>query len=400
MGPSNQSCLGLPFEQTAVSGFWFDWPSLPDLFPVSLPGVMKSAARFDARAVRDKLQKRSRLYESGFVRFAYRPFDERWLYWEKEGGLLDRPRPDCRPHVFEENLWLSAAQHLRKGADEPQTFPTEHIGSLHLIERGALMCPAWLREDGRAKANTRQAKYAGEKTVQHYPDRVDASVEDLFHHVLAIMHGPRYREANTGAPRMEWPRIPLPGWLSGRAHGAAEELARSAERGRKLAVLLGPDTPVSGVTETSFNPNIGAIAAPATVSGRNMTGEVFAVTAGWGHFGQGDGVMPGHGRSVQRDFSSDELAEMGATIPALGVRTFDSYLNGEACWCNVPAAIWNYRLGGYQVLKKWLSYRERAVLGRALLDDEIQHFMDTARRIAAILLVTISDFGQPGPARS
>ena len=31
--------LGLPFVQTAVSADWFDWPLLPDLFPVSFPGV-------------------------------------------------------------------------------------------------------------------------------------------------------------------------------------------------------------------------------------------------------------------------------------------------------------------------------------------------------------------------
>ena len=29
--------LGLPFVQTAVSEDWFDWPTLPDLFPVSFP---------------------------------------------------------------------------------------------------------------------------------------------------------------------------------------------------------------------------------------------------------------------------------------------------------------------------------------------------------------------------
>ena len=48
--------------------------------------------------------------------------------------------------------------------------------------------------------------------------------------------------------------------------------------------------------------------------------------------------------------------------------------------------MWEYQLGGYQVLKKWLSYREHAVLGRPLLPDEVQHFMNTARRIAAILV--------------
>ena len=67
----------------------------------------------------------------------------------------------------------------------------------------------------------------------------------------------------------------------------------------------------------------------------------------------------------------------------LGDTTLDVYLNGEAFWRNVPVAIWDYRLGGYQVLKKWLSYREQKVLGRRLRAEEVQHFADAARRIGA-----------------
>ena len=123
---------------------------------------------------------------------------------------------------------------------------------------------------------------------------------------------------------------------------------------------------------------------------RYMAGGDFAVTAGWGHYGQGDAVMPGQGRAAERDFSPDECVDMGVSIYALGERTFDIHLNGESFWRNVPAAVWNYRLGGYQVLKKWLSYREHAVPGRPLQDDEVKHFMDTARRIAAILLLALT----------
>jgi hypothetical protein len=47
--------------------------------------------------------------------------------------------------------------------------------------------------------------------------------------------------------------------------------------------------------------------------------------------------------------------------------------------------VWSYTLGGYQVLKKWLSYREAALLGRALTGDEAQMFTHHVRRIAAIL---------------
>ena len=79
-------------------------------------------------------------------------------------------------------------------------------------------------------------------------------MEDLFHHVLAVLHDPAYREANAGALRMEWPRIPLPGWPDGDQQGAAEDLAASAARGRELAALLDSDTPVPGVTTGALRP--------------------------------------------------------------------------------------------------------------------------------------------------
>ena len=125
--------LGLPFKPTAVSADWFDWPALPDLFPASFPGVktsrngflidvdldplkariddyfnadlrhddlarrhpaiMKNSAQFDANAVRDELLARGGPNPAGFIRHTYRPFDNRWLYWEADSKLLDRPRP-------------------------------------------------------------------------------------------------------------------------------------------------------------------------------------------------------------------------------------------------------------------------------------------------------------------
>ena len=424
--------LGLPFAQTAVSKDWFDWPALPDLFPVSFPGVktsrdgflvdtdldrlkarigdyfdeslshdeiarrypgaMKATARFNARAVRDALLKRDGPIEDGFIRFAYRPFDNRWLYWEAETKLLDEKRADYKPHVFEENVWLSAAQHLRKGAEEPQACLTKHMGSLHLIERTALMFPAYLRDDGFGVGDNeiqRRPNLSG--AAQRYLHRLGADVEDLFHHVLATLHDPAYREANAGALRMEWPRIPLPGWPDGEADGAAESLAASAARGRELARLLDPEAPVPGVTQGTLRSEIAALAVPATTDDRNMTGDDFALTAGWGHYGTGDAVMPGQGRIVEREYTLDERAALGDAISVLGEKTLDVYLNEHAFWRNVPAAVWDYKLGGYQVLKKWLSYRESDVLGRALTPEEVLYFAEMTRRVGGILRFTAMD---------
>ena len=417
--------LGLPFKPMTVSDGWSNWPSLTDLFPVQFSGVnsnrdtfvvdidcaslqsritdyfntslsheeiarlhpsaMQVRARYSPHEVRDALIRRGGPNEEGFIRYAYRPFDSRWLYWEADTKLLNEKRPAYRPHVFAGNIWLSAAPHLRKGPTEAQACVTQHMACLHLIERGANLFPAWLRatdvdpdrdEFGRRPNVSDKAK--------RYLERVGADVEDLFHHVLAVLHNPAYREANAGALRMEWPRIPVPGWPDG-AGGAPDELAASAARGRELAQLLDSDTPVPGVTEGALRPEIAAVAVPSTVDGHNMTDDDFALTAGWGHFGQGEAVMPGQGRVVERPYTPEERAALGAALPAPGETTFDVYLNDRAYWRNVPAAVWGYKLGGYQVLKKWLSYRERGVLGRALSASEVAHFAETARRVAALL---------------
>lgn len=84
-------------------------------------------------------------------------------------------------------------------------------------------------------------------------------------------------------------------------------------------------------------------------------------------------------------------ARLGLTVAEmfahLGERTHDVYLNDVAYWRNVPTRVWNYTIGGYQVIKKGLSYREHKLLGRPLTVEEAREVMNIARRIAAILLL-------------
>ena len=126
---------------------------------------------------------------------------------------------------------------------------------------------------------------------------------------------------------MGWPRIPLPGWPDGDAPGAADELRTSAERGRDLATLLDSEAPVAGVTAGTLRPELAAIAVPSTADGRNMSGDDFALTTGWGHFGTGDAVMPGTGRAAERDYTTAERQALGEDVGVLGDATVDVYLN-------------------------------------------------------------------------
>ena len=409
--------LGLPFKPIAAIQSWFDWPALVDLFPVSFPGaktnrdgflvdidlsrlrariddyfnpdlgheeiarrypvIMKTVSHFDALSTRTTLLQRGGPNESGFVKFAYRPFDTRWLYWEADTKLLNDKRAAYKSQVFAGNVWFEARQRDGKETFSRGTLVREFAGDFgnglsHFF-------PLWLRDGGDLLTNDRDRNRPNiSASTQRYLDRLGLDVDDLFHHVIATLHDPAYRTANAGALHLEWPRIPLPGWPDGHTDGAADALAASAAQGRELAALLDSDTPVSGVTSGPLRQELAAIAVPTTTDGGNMAGDDFAVSAAWGHFGPGEAVMPGQGRVMARDYTADERTALGDT-------TFDVYLNDRAYWRNVPAAVWNYQLGGYQVLKKWLSYRESRILDRPLRPEEVQHFADTARRIAAII---------------
>ena len=180
-----------------------------------------------------------------------------------------------------------------------------------------------------------------------------------------------YRAENAGALRQDWPRIPLP--------ATRDALLASAELGREVAALLDVEEPVDAVTTGSIRHELRPLGVIATADGGQLDPSAgdLAVTAGWGHAGQGGVTMPGRGRTVERPYTDAELAafreglaDLGLTydqlMACLGGTCYDVYLNDVAYWRCVPARVWTYTIGGYQVMKKWLSYRERPLLGRDL----------------------------------
>lgn len=447
------SALGLPFAEREHTAAYTSWPRLPELFPAFYPGIktsrdplvtdidksvlidritgylnkclsdaevaklcpsaMEITASFDAADVRAQLiseyeirvrstvEERPDLAEtvvrrSHIVRkiqpYLYRPFDQRFLYWESSTNLIDRKRDDyIGSYVRRPTILTSQAN--RKAYDAPAV--TTRLASLHVVERGTAAFPCgYLRQDrGLFHAHDQSSgEDAGETNLaKNFPLATDSPTAPFFH-ALAIMHTPRYRLENAGALLNDWPRIPLP--------ATADLLAHSATLGRRLTELLDPESDLNLVAEWSFLARLSLAAEfPEGTPDRDRRNAArFALTAGWGGRGQGDTVMPRRGKAPERDWTSAELDRLTALAAAqrltlddalvlLGPRCVDVYLNDAAFWASVPTNVWEYTLGGYQVLKKWLSYREEPLLGRPLHEEEARYFAQVVRRIAAILLM-------------
>jgi len=392
---------------------------------------MESTKSYDAHAVRNFLQtrvlrkfqgqvteeERKRLLAAAFRpwqirRYTYRPFDLRWIYWEPETELLDRKRSEALPDIFPGNRFLEARQHesgttFTRGSltsSLPDNFGNG-LSTFFPFNRSV-----WGVMDGKEFGHVGMPNVGigWEYLYKLYPRDLieDGDAHTYLHlHVVATLHTPQYRTENAGALLGDWPRIPLP--------ATADLLAHSANLGRRLAELLDAESTVNLTAEWSF---LAVLKLPLDPN----LDEALKLTAGWGHKGQGATVMPGRGLAPERPWTEAEREKLFALASAqsptnlgapctshlgtgetslqsaptlLGETCVDVHLNGDAHWSAVPVNVWNYTLGGYQVLKKWLSYREftsepaSPLLHRPLRPEEAAYFAQVVRRIAAILLL-------------
>lgn len=417
--------LGLPFVKTIVGGDYYHWPKLPELLPSYFPGVKTSRDEFLVSVDREVLQKRLTDYfnpalshedvrarfptimtkTSGFdgpkvregllktglqpdhiVPYAYRPFDTRWIYWD--ANLADRAREEFWPHVKKENRFIEARERQPKEDFDRGTVVRNLADN---FGNGlSLFFPLYIQEHVGGHETLRPNL---SQSLEGFLKERQLKQQTIFQHITAILHAPSYRKENAGALRMDWPHVPLP--------KDVKTLQASADLGAIMGNLLDAETPVDGVSRGKLPMGLRLLGLPHRKDGNPLSDADMLVTAGWGHIQTSKTgstlVMPGIGRAVEREYTTvehaallDEGKALGGNdeivFDLLGHRTLDIFLNGDAMWANVPAKVWNYSLGGYSVIKKWLSYRETAILGRPLKADEMAYVSEMVRRIAAILL--------------
>jgi predicted helicase len=276
--------MRLQFAPSEVGDGYLGWPRLPELLPVSYAGVktsrdeflvdidksalearierlldpkvgdqdivesyptvMAASARYNPLATRKELIERK--FQLGqIVRYAYRPFDVRWAYWDPDTKLLDEKRPEFFANTEFENRFLTAGERNRMGIFyKPQAISV--LGDHHLVESKVAIFPATVRQDSKS-LEPNVAKSVKEALVT-----MGLTSGHLFHHILATLNAPSYETANIDALRVDWPRVPFP--------GDRDVFAGSAQLGEALANLLDSEVVVEGVTQGALLPGLAVIA--------------------------------------------------------------------------------------------------------------------------------------------
>lgn len=359
-------------------------------------GLLDDAAGFNAAKVRGKAILTESFSDARVVRYAVRPFDTRYGYFTSVPSLWNRARPTLWAQHEAGNRYLMSRPAAVSSPEGAPIMFTRGLGDNDAMRGHAYYVPlAWHAPaptdpklqpglfaqsgDSIVSANLSATARAYLAALDAGDPVVDSEVVDLIWlHALAIGYSPAYLTEHADGIRQDWPRIPLP--------ATRDALLASAQLGRAVAALLDTESPLPGVTSGAIRAELQPVAVISRKGGGALQAQEFRLTAGWGHAGKAGAIMPGKGRVEARAAGADELAPQLAEAQA-SARTLDVFLNGTAYWSNVPLPVWEFTIGGYQVMKKWLSYREFELLGRPLSLDEIKEVTAMARRLAALVML-------------
>lgn len=352
-----------------------------------VPELARNYARFHAAEARVHILEKGGFSSENIRRVMMRPMDTRWCYHSTVRPLWVETRPKLIAQCWEDNAFIVTRNKAAGLVEGLPLFYTRALGMQHAFHKDAYYIPLRLkpetddstrnlygRDDIRSNVSEGARWYLSGIGVEGLDDQKEQA-ELLWMHVLSIGYSPAYLVENADGIRRDWPRIPLP--------AKKKALMASATLGRQIAALLDTENAVEGVTTGKTDARLRDIGVICRVEGGSLDPDQghLDVTAGWGHAGKDGVCMPGADKAQMRFQDDEELRRV------FGDETLDVYLNQHAYWSNVPKAVWEYRIGGYQVVKKWLSYREKALFGRGLKVEEAEYVTEMARRIASLILM-------------
>ncbi|MBA2123813.1 DNA methyltransferase [bacterium Unc6] len=261
-------------------------------------------------------------WEQAITKILYRPFDKQWIFYHD--AVIERSRKEVMQHMIQENLGL-LIKRQNKMTPFSYTFVSDLIVESCVFESAFAnntICPLYLYPNTDKKGLFSHLE-SGEKKPNLNPELVEKlsqvysqepSPEEIFFYIYGTLYSNVYRKKYAEFLKVDFPRIPFT---------KDYDLFIKMERYGKVLVGLhllksiALDDPLAQFPER------------------------------------------GSGRMENPKYSEKEKKV---------------YINKDQCFEGIEKDVWEYQIGGYQVLNKWLKDRK----GKTLSLNDIKHYCQIA----------------------
>ena len=266
---------------------------------------------------------------------AYRPFDVRPIFYSED--VLDSPRSEIMKHLQTVNIAMviGKAAHLAQDAEWDLLTVVDRICDTNIFYRGGgSVFPLYVynvpKEDELALGAERQPNLSPRfvktlcgqwgvpfRSAVEYLSSDVITPEGIFYYAYAVFHSSTYRQRYAEFLKIDLPRLPLTSDL--------ELFHKLADKGKRLVALHLMKAPVLNRLITRFPER-----------GSNIV------------------------EHVHYDFRQGRV-----------------YINPLQYFEGIPSEFWEFRVGRYAVLQKWLKDRK----ARALSLKDLYHYQKIVRAL-------------------
>jgi predicted helicase len=298
-----------------------DFSSLPEDIARNKYDLGKDTRDWKVSLAQKDLRK-SALREELIVPILYRPFDMRWTYYTGHSrGFICRPRPEVMQHMMEENLgFVGMRQYAYDVISYNYVFVSDKIteSRIFISNKGiANIFPLYLYDKNNVKKPNLNPDLIQSLTKTYGKE---PTPEEIFYYIYAVLYSNTYRTKYAEFLKTDFPRVPFT-----QDHDLFKEMSKL---GKNLVDL----------------------------------------------------------HLMRSDALDDLIAKFqGISNNRVERWRYDEkekrvYINKGQYFEGIERDVWEYQIGGYQVLDKWLKGRK----GRELSLEDIKHYC----RVATVLKKT------------
>lgn len=303
--------------------------SLPELDPDEAREKFDRISRYGDKKIEETQNDLAgeEVKEERIERILYRPFDYRFTYYTgNSNGIHERPR-ELMEHMREDNLALISARSNKTNTMD-HFFCSDSITEAKAAESStqSYAFPLYIYDKGtQTKLDNSEQK---EKNVNINSDlleelegkyEVEISPRKIFNYIYGVIHSSEYRDTYSEFMKTDFPRIPFP-----KSKTAFDNFARLGEKLVKLHLL-----------EVDTHSDV--------------------------KYPEG-----GDNKVEKVDYEDQNI-----------------YINDSQYFEGINEDVWEFTVGGYQVLKYWLKKRK----GTEISSGEIQDFIQIIGAIEKTLSI-------------